>query len=39
MDNNKRVVIIYRDCLLALAKLDSIRPSRFYQKESVISLV
>jgi len=39
MDNNKRFVIIYRDCLLALAKLDNIRPSRFYQNESVILLV
>jgi len=39
MDNNKMIVIIYRDCLLALAKLDNGRPSRFYQKESVVSLV
>jgi len=39
MDNNKRIVIIYRDCLLALTKLDNIRPSRLYQKESVNSLI
>jgi hypothetical protein len=38
MDNNIKIVMQYRDCLVALAKLDSIRPSRFYHKESVISL-
>jgi hypothetical protein len=38
MDNNISIVIKYRDCLLVLAKLDNVRPNRFYEKESVISL-
>jgi hypothetical protein len=38
MGNNIRIVMQYRDCLVALAKLDNIRPSGFYHKESVISL-
>jgi len=39
MDNNKMIVIMYRYCSLALAKLDNSRSSRFYEKDSVVSLV